>query len=193
LGGNPDPARIRLHVFRSAEQSDRGQYSLEAWSLDPGETGWNARGYRLGWELAPARTTPWSGFKFSPDPDWEPLERRRREMGWDDIIRCDESGITETPKANIFLIEGDRLITPPLSVGCVHGLMRAWLNQTLKTKGWEVKESPVSLERLLGAEAIFLTNAVRRIQWVEWVGPHLFPSAPVRRIHDLVLADREQD
>lgn len=187
-GGEPNLARLRLHVFRRpGGKASEGEYSLEAWALAPQDIGWNPSGYRLGWGKAPPRPSRLSGYKFSPDPDWDALNLYCRQKGWDDVIRCEDHGITETPIANLFLIEGEQVLTPSLDQGGVKGLMREWIIQAMHSRGRPVIQSPVSLDRLLQADGVFLTNAVRRIQWVHSIGDRRYSPDPVLRLYEMLL------
>src|SRR5690606_18603831 len=126
-------------------------------------------------------------FKFTPDPHWGPLADDVRQRAWDDVVRViHPNWMTETSRANLFLLEGGKVLTPPLHHGCVHGLMRAMLRETLPSRGIPIQEAPLSLDRLASAQAVFLTNSVRRIQWVSQVEGHSFSPDPVKEIFDLL-------
>ena len=68
--------------------------------------------------------------------------------------------------ASLFIIEGNRLITPPLSEGCLPGIIRALLLELAPDVGLEPCESPILLGELIAADAVFLTNSVRFIRRV---------------------------
>ncbi|MCB0696078.1 MAG: aminotransferase class IV [Chitinophagaceae bacterium] len=72
----------------------------------------------------------------------------------------------ETTLANIFCIKGDTLYTPPLSEGPVGGVMRKYIMQQLPKKGFTIIEEPFTKEFLESADAVFVTNAIRRFKWV---------------------------
>ncbi len=88
-----------------------------------------------------------------------------REEGWDECILLNDSeSISEAIHSNVFLVKGEKLITPHLDSGCVNGVMRAYLIPMLDEENFEERE--VELKELLEADEILLTNAVRGIQWV---------------------------
>jgi len=74
--------------------------------------------------------------------------------------------VAETTIANIWWVREGRLFTPPLSEGCVAGVMRRWLLEALPASGYSVGEEPIGPDGLEEAEEIFITNAIRGIQWV---------------------------
>ena len=90
-----------------------------------------------------------------------------QEQGIDDAILLNNYGrIAECTSSNIFIIKGDEIITPPLSEGCLDGVMRRHLLNTLPQKGYTVAERPIELEELNTADEIFISNALG-IRWVE--------------------------
>ena len=49
-----------------------------------------------------------------------------REQGWDDCLLENDSGsLMEAVSSNVFLLMGNTYYTPPLSDGCLPGIMRA--------------------------------------------------------------------
>jgi branched-chain amino acid aminotransferase len=81
---------------------------------------------------------------------------------WNDALLCNtHDHIIESTIANIFWIKDDKVYTPPLTEGCVAGVMRRYVVQKIA-----VAESILTTEILQQADAVFLTNAIRRIKWV---------------------------
>jgi branched-chain amino acid aminotransferase len=90
-----------------------------------------------------------------------------RERGLDDCVVLNSYGrVAETTIANIWWIREGRLFTPPLSEGCVAGVMRRRLLEALPASGYSLGEEPIGPDGLEKAEEIFITNAIRGIQWV---------------------------
>lgn len=93
--------------------------------------------------------------------------RQAKKKRVDDALVCNTNkNIIEGTIANVFWISNDIIHTPPLSEGCVAGVMRKYLMDQLPMKGIEIVEKPLTEEELLQAEAVFMTNAVRRIKWI---------------------------
>lgn len=85
----------------------------------------------------------------------------------DALIINGQQKIVEATSSNVFVIEGNNIITPPLIDGCVEGVMRKFLISSVFPKtAIKVTEQSFSKELLLKADEIFLTNAVEGIQWV---------------------------
>ena len=90
-----------------------------------------------------------------------------KKHGLDDVLMLNEYGrICDSTKANVFIVKDRCLFTPPLSEGCVAGVMRRWLLEIIPQTGYSVKEVPITIEDLENADGIMLTNAIKRINWV---------------------------
>jgi branched-chain amino acid aminotransferase len=89
------------------------------------------------------------------------------EKGWDDCVLLNScERVAETTLANIWWVKGDWIYTPPLSEGGVAGVMRRWLLEALPAAGYGVREEPIGPEGLAGVDEIFISNAIRGVEWV---------------------------
>jgi len=87
------------------------------------------------------------------------------EQKLDDVILCNEkANIVETSSANIFLIHGDKIFTPPLTSGCVRGVVRERLIAILKTNSYNIIEKDLDIIALFSSDNIFITNSSILIQ-----------------------------
>jgi branched-chain amino acid aminotransferase len=84
-----------------------------------------------------------------------------KENALDDAVLLNEHGcVCEATSSNIFIVKDDNIFTPPLSEGCVAGIMRSHVLSLLKQQQFMVHESLVTIEQLQQADAVFLTNAI---------------------------------
>ncbi len=84
------------------------------------------------------------------------------QQQWQDsIILNHQQHVIETAIANIFWIEEGMVFTPPLSEGCVAGVMRQYLLDNT-----HVTEKVCTVDSLLAADEVFITNAIRGIRAV---------------------------
>jgi len=91
-----------------------------------------------------------------------------KENNLDDVLLLNSfNRICESSIANIFVIKKDKIFTPPLSEGCVAGIMRRILLEKNILKNYLLIEKPLSENDLLEADELFLTNSVRVIRWVK--------------------------
>jgi len=88
------------------------------------------------------------------------------ENGLDNCILLNESkNVVEALQGNIFMLLGNRLITPPVSEGCLNGVMRKQiLGLAKKIENLEVVEETVSPFDLQKADELFITNVIKGIQ-----------------------------
>jgi branched-chain amino acid aminotransferase len=84
----------------------------------------------------------------------------------DALILNQHGRICEATIANIFWIKDDRIHTPPLSEGCVAGVMRKYLLEKIPAINRKTSETELTIDELQNAEEVFLTNAVYGMRWV---------------------------
>lgn len=81
------------------------------------------------------------------------------------ILLNDTKNVVEALQANIFMVMGKKLITPPISEGAVNGIMRKQiLAIAKKVEGIEVLEEIISPFDLQKADELFLTNIIIGVQ-----------------------------
>ena len=88
------------------------------------------------------------------------------ENGYDNcLVLNDEKNVIEALQSNIFMKTGNVVSTPPVSDGCLNGIMRKQILEILKKmEGIEVKETSISPFDLQKADELFLTNVISGIQ-----------------------------
>lgn len=81
------------------------------------------------------------------------------------LLINDDKNIVEALNGNIFMVMGNNLITPPISDGCLNGIMRKQiLALAKKIEGIEVVETSLSPFDLQKADELFITNVIMGIQ-----------------------------
>ena len=90
------------------------------------------------------------------------------ENGLDNCLLInDDKNVVEALQGNLFMLKGTKLITPPLSDGCLNGIMRKQiLSIARKTEGIEVSEESISPFDLQKADELFITNVIKGIEQV---------------------------
>ncbi|WP_445717578.1 aminotransferase class IV [Flavobacterium sp.] len=88
------------------------------------------------------------------------------ENGYDNcLVLNDEKNVVEALQSNLFMKMGNVIITPPVSDGCLNGIMRKQVIEILKKmEGIEVKEVSISPFDLQKADELFLTNVISGVQ-----------------------------
>jgi len=81
------------------------------------------------------------------------------------LILNDDKNVIEALNGNLFMVFEGKLTTPPLSEGCLNGVMRKQIIAlALKMEGLEVVEEPISPFDLQKADELFITNVIKGIQ-----------------------------
>lgn len=84
------------------------------------------------------------------------------------LLLNEEKSVVESLQGNLFLRTGNTVITPPLSEGCLNGIMRKQLLRILaKNENYHVFEQAISPFELQKADELFVTNVISGIQSVQ--------------------------
>lgn len=88
------------------------------------------------------------------------------ENGYDNcLLLNDDKNVIEGLQENIFMLTGNKLVTPPVSEGCHNGVMRKQiLTLAKKMEELEVVEELISPFDLQKADELFLTSVIKGIQ-----------------------------
>ena len=106
--------------------------------------------------LAGVKTISWL------DSVWAAEEAKRE--GYDEVVLLNERGeVTECTAANIFAVRNDKVITPPLSSGCLEGVTRGVLMEIAAEAGTTVVEQAMRPEDLYAADEVFITSTNRNV------------------------------
>lgn len=81
------------------------------------------------------------------------------------LLLNDDKNVIEALNGNLFLLLNNKLTTPPVSDGCLNGVMRKQiLSLAKKMDGIEVVEASISAFELQKADELFITNVIKGIQ-----------------------------
>lgn len=81
------------------------------------------------------------------------------------LLLNDSKNVIEALQGNIFMLKGNTLITPPVSEGCLNGVMRKQILNIARTMGnLEILEEVISPFELQKADELFITNVIKGIQ-----------------------------
>lgn len=88
------------------------------------------------------------------------------ENGLDNCLLLNDSkNVIEALQGNIFMLKGNILTTPPVSEGCLNGVMRKQiLALARKMENLEVVEDIISPFDLQKSDELFITNVIKGIQ-----------------------------
>lgn len=192
--GHDGFGRIRLTVFRGAgglfdPENLHPNYLIESWALPEHFSDWNENGLVIGIASQLAKSADMlANLKHNNYLVYAMAALEAKEKHWNDALLLNTDGkLADSTIANLFIVEGSRFVTPPLSDGPVAGVRRSDLLSFMQRVGCRVEESSISPERLLQADEVFLTNALRPLRWVQRIGDQAFGNA---KTYDLYLRYR---
>lgn len=181
--------RVRLSLARGNgglyDGNDQLHYTIEAWPLPDTINQLNENGLII--DVYPHARKSCDRFANIKSANFLPYVMAARYAKQQKLNECillnQHERVADTTIANIFLIQGDTLLTPSLAEGCIKGVMRRQLIENAGAFGWKVKEGPVLLSDLLAADEIFLTNATNGARWVKNFRDKFFPHTKTSEIY----------
>ena len=106
------------------------------------------------------------------------LERTHGE-GFDDALLLNERGqLAECTSANIFVVRDGKVLTPPLSSGCLEGITRQILFKIAPSAGVELIEHELTPDDLSVADEVFVSSTTREVAAVGTISPNWSYPAP---------------
>ena len=65
--------------------------------------------------------------------------------------------------------------------------MRSKIIQELKTTDWQVKETEITVEEVMQADELFLTNSIYNIRWVKRMGDKAYSNIVTQKIFTAIV------
>ena len=166
-------ARIRLTIFRSGygrftPTSNEATAIASIEHVDGNGFELNDKGIAIGLYQDLAKTpSRISNFKNLHSQLYVQAGNYAAEQGLGDVLIINNlKQIIEATTSNIFLVLDGTLHTPKLEAGPVGGVMRAAVINLALKLGIKVYECNLEAHELIKADEVFLTNALKGIQWV---------------------------
>jgi len=114
------------------------------------------------------------------------LARARSQGAHEALLGNTRGELCEGTGSNVVLVLDGRLVTPPLSSGCLAGITRELLLEWAADDGFPISEETVPAEALSRAEDVLLTSSTRDVQHVSTVDGRQLPvTEPGRRAAEL--------
>ena len=186
-------ARIRLMVFRGNggifdAENNFPNYIIETWTL-PEKIELNENGLIV--DIFPDARKSCDQFSNLKSNNYLPfamagLFAKKNKLN-DAIVLNAPDRVCESVIANIFIIKDENIFTPPLSEGCVAGVMRRWMLEKFSFKNYIIIEKILSIDDVLNADEFFLTNSIHPIRWVQNFRGKMFENKKVKGIFQYIL------
>ncbi|MGB4935744.1 MAG: aminotransferase class IV [Ferruginibacter sp.] len=195
--GHVNLARIRLTLFRGDgglydDINHTPGYLIQSWAL-PNDSGkWNSNGLVLGiYEEAKKSCDLLSNLKHNNFLPYVLAALQAKKQKWNDALLLNTNGnICDTSIANIFLIKDELIYTPALTEGCIAGIMRKQVINHLNQLPVNVIETTLSIDDLVAADEVFLTNSIYHIRWVQAVGDKKYGNQQTQKIYSTLFSTK---
>ena len=191
--GHSNHARIRLTIVRGNgglldPQNHTPNYLIQSWELPETAGTMNSNGLVLGlFTEIRKQVDILSSIKHNNYLPGVIAALHAKKEKWNDAILLNTTGrVCETTIANIFMVKAGRFITPPVSEGCIAGVMRLAIIDALRKAGKEIIEASILPEELLEADEVFVTNSIYRLRWVHRIGEKEYGCQQTLGIYKLV-------
>jgi len=151
---------------------------------DPLRLGLREQGRHAASPLAGVKVTSWL-------PNVWSLSEAARE-GCDEVILLNERGeVAECTAANVFCARNGRVLTPPLSSGCLAGITREVVMEVGPGKGVAIEERTLFPDDLYSADEVFISSTNRSMLNVsEIAGKKIpIPREPIARKLEKIFSD----
>jgi branched-chain amino acid aminotransferase len=107
--------------------------------------------------------SPFAGLKATSWAQNLAWYEQAHKDGYDEVLLLNEHGqISECTSANVFVLCGDELLTPPLAnSGCLPGVTRALLLEEIHLPGLRIREQILTPADVANADAVFISSSTR--------------------------------
>jgi branched-chain amino acid aminotransferase len=183
-------ARIRITVFRGSgglyDTNDHTpNYIIEIWPLPTTNGELNSNGLDIGIYTGVKKSCDLlSNLKTNNFLPYVMAALEAKKQKWNDaIILNSNNRICDSSIANVFLIKDETIYTPVLSEACVAGVIRKYILTQLPQMGYGCVEKEITVEELLAADEMFLTNSIYNIRWVKSIADKSFGNSLTQKIY----------
>lgn len=122
---------------------------------------------------------PYAGAKMLSWVSHAAVLERAHAKGFDDALLVNEKDeIAECTSANVFLVRGGEVFTPPLSSGCLAGITREILLEIAPRAGFPLNEKELTVKDLSNAEEVFISSTTREVAAITSIDPEWKYPAP---------------
>jgi branched-chain amino acid aminotransferase len=112
-----------------------------------------------------------------------------QQGGYDEVVLLNERGeVAECTAANIFCVREGRVLTPPLTSGCLEGVTRGVVLEIGAAAGVQVEERTLTPEDLFSADGVYISSTNRNLIAVEEIGGRRIPTARLAPMQKLQAA-----
>lgn len=186
-----ESARVRLSVSRGNgglyDCDNKFSYFIECWPLEKSKETINENGLII--DVFPDARKSIDAFSNLKSANYLPyvmaaLWAKENKLN-DALVLNQYERICDATIANVFWVKDENVFTPSLGEGCVAGVMRRQiLDFALQISDSDLKmqESELTIDRLLNADEVFLTNVITGVRWVKQFRNKVYHNNIIQRI-----------
>ena len=184
-------ARVRLMIYRGNgglyNAENLPNYIIQTWNIEDA-TELNSNGLIIDvYPDAKKLCDKFANIKSNNFLPYVMAALHAKNIKVNDCILLNNFGrVADTAIANIFIIKDNVIYTPPLSEGCVAGVIRRYIIEKFSSE-FAIKEKPFSIDDLQNADEVFLTNSIKGIRWVKQFRDSQYNSIAVKKIHEFFI------
>ncbi len=187
-------ARVRVTIYRGDgglydELSHFPNHLIQSWDLNPSNNVLNENGLVIGlYKDARKVCDNFSAVKSNNFLSYAmaALWAKRNKLN-DALVLNPYDRIADATIANIFLVKDGVIKTSSLTEGAVNGVMRRHLLTCMREDGMPVQETSISIDEILEASEIFLTNAIYGIRWVKQMDNNGYTQQVASLLHKKMI------
>ena len=175
--GHTKLARIRLTLFRGNgglydAENHFPNYIIQTWDLNTSNNKLNENGLVIDiYKDAKKVCDSFSHLKSNNYLSYAMAALWAKKNYLNDALLLNPyDTIADATIANIFIVHNGIIKTPAITEGCVNGIMKNYLLQCLRKENIPVEETTLSIDDVLQAQEVFLTNSIYGIKWVKQCG-----------------------
>ena len=167
-------ARIRLQIFRETggyylPATNVIGFSITAAALADSNYNHNNKPLHLGiYNDSYKAATGLSSIKSANSLFYVMASLYAKENGFNDCFLINDKGhVIETTSSNIFMVKDNVIKTPPLTDGCLNGILRKQVLNFAVANQIEIRQQSLTVDDVLSADELMLTNIISGIRLVK--------------------------
>jgi branched-chain amino acid aminotransferase len=175
--GHTKLARIRLTLFRGNgglydAENHFPNYIIQTWNLNESNNKLNENGLVIDvYKDARKVCDNFSHLKSNNYLSYAMAALWAKKNHLNDALLLNPyDKIADATIANVFIVQDGMIKTPSVTEGCVSGIMKNYLLHCLHEENIPVEETSITIDDVLNAQEIFLTNSIYGIKWVKQCG-----------------------
>ncbi len=187
-------ARVRINIIRgNGGLYDPENHSpnciIQSWALPDASFRLNENGLVTGiYQEARKTMDAFSAIKSNNYLPYTMAALYAKKNRWNEALLLNAAGrVCDATIANVFIIKNEIIYTCPLQEGCVAGIIRRFLIENLPLNGFHFHEKQISVEDLLAADEVFLSNSIKGISWVRECNQSTYTNNLTTAIHSKLL------